>query len=61
MARLPHARHDDAAPGREDEPVRGEELLAQARLDVANGFGLDVEDVPRELEEVLGVGDLVRL
>jgi hypothetical protein len=41
--------------------VGGEELLAQPRLDVALRDGLDVEHAARELEEVLGVGDLVRL
>jgi hypothetical protein len=41
--------------------MRGEELLAQARLEVAHRIGLDVEHAARELEEVLCVGDLVRL
>jgi hypothetical protein len=60
VTRLAHAGHDDRAARGEDQAVRGQEGLAQARLQPADGVGLDVEHAARELEQ-LRLGPCVRL
>jgi hypothetical protein len=61
MARRPHPGDHDAPLRVENHPVRAQERFAQACLQRADGIGLDVEHAPRELEEVLGVGELMGL
>ena len=61
VPRLAHAGHHHAAPRLEHQTVRGEEGLAQARLERAHRVGLDVEDVARELQEALRVGQRMGL
>jgi len=57
VAALAHAGHHHAALRAEDHAQRLHERLADAALQARDRLGLDVEDILRELDEVLRVGE----
>ena len=53
MAGLSHARHDDPAGRRDDEPAGSSEVLAEALAQAIDGTRLDLEHLARKRNQFI--------